>query len=69
MTLKEKLIQEIEQVPDPLISQVLDFLLFIKDRYIEEEVTEEEHANILASQIAYESGDFLILDQYEASKA
>jgi hypothetical protein len=42
MTIKEQLLQEIEQAPDPLVSQLLDFLLFIKERHIEEEITEEE---------------------------
>ncbi len=49
MTIKEQLLQEIEQAPDPLVSQLLDFLLFIKERHIEEEITEEEQANIIAS--------------------
>ncbi|MFB8791704.1 MAG: hypothetical protein U7123_23390 [Potamolinea sp.] len=30
MTLKELLIQELENVPDPLIVEVLDFLRFLK---------------------------------------
>jgi hypothetical protein len=32
MTAKEQLIQEIEQAPDLLIIQLLDFCLFLKDR-------------------------------------
>ncbi|MBD2465186.1 hypothetical protein H6G89_29695 [Oscillatoria sp. FACHB-1407] len=32
MTARERLIQEIGQVPDSLIEEVLNFLLFIKDR-------------------------------------
>ncbi|MBW4452691.1 MAG: hypothetical protein KME55_08325 [Nostoc indistinguendum CM1-VF10] len=32
MTAREQLIQEIEQVSDSLVEEVLDFLLFIKDR-------------------------------------
>jgi hypothetical protein len=67
MTLKEQLIQEIEQIPDDLLSQLLDYILFLKERYInqEEEITEEEKAMITASQAAYESGDYMTLDEYE----
>ncbi|ODH01643.1 hypothetical protein A4S05_27975 [Nostoc sp. KVJ20] len=32
MTAREELIREIEQVSDSLVEEVLDFLLFIKDR-------------------------------------
>ena len=40
MTLKEQLLQEIEQIPEPLLSQVLDFTLFIKHRYSDDSVAE-----------------------------
>jgi hypothetical protein len=68
MTLKEQLIQEIEQIPDTLLSELLDFLLFIKERHIENDITEEEKANIISSQLAYQEGDYLTLDEYEASQ-
>jgi hypothetical protein len=61
MTIKEQLLQEIEQAPDPLVSQLLDFLLFIKERHIEEEITEEEQANIIASLKDYQEGNYLTL--------
>jgi Protein of unknown function (DUF2281) len=32
MTSKEQLLKAIEQVPDPLIEEILDFLLFIQSR-------------------------------------
>ncbi len=32
MTLKEQLIKEIEQTPDTLLTELLDFLLFFKDK-------------------------------------
>ena len=54
MTLKEQLIREIEQIPDQILSELLDFLLFIKERHIEEDITEEEKANIISSQVAYQ---------------
>ena len=69
MTLKEQLLQEIEQAPDPLVSQLLDFLLFIKERHIEEEITEEEQANIIASLKDYQEGNYLTLEEYEAMQA
>lgn len=33
MTTKEALLQEIEQTPDALLQELLDFLLFIKSRH------------------------------------
>jgi hypothetical protein len=67
MTIKEQLIHEIEQTPDTLLNEILDFLLFIKERHSEEEITVEEQANIIASESAYLAGDYLTLDEYEAS--
>ena len=69
MTIKEQLLQEIEQAPDPLISQLLDFLLFIKERHLEEEITEEEQVNIIASLKDYQEGNYLTLEEYEAMQA
>lgn len=68
MTLKQQLLQEIEQIPDPLLAQLLDFLLFIKERHSEEDITEQEHANIIAAQNAYQAGDYLTLEEYEATQ-
>lgn len=69
MTIKEKLIQEVENVSEALLAETLDFVLFLKSRYVEEEITTEEKENILSSQTAYLSGDYLTLDQYEANQA
>ena len=69
MTIKEKLIQEVENVSESLLAETLDFVLFLKSRYLEEEITPEEKENILSSQTAYLSGDYLTLDQYEANQA
>lgn len=33
MTAKEQLLKAIEQVPDPLLEEVLDFLLFLQSRH------------------------------------
>lgn len=69
MTEREQLIQELERTPDILVGEVLDFLLFLKARYIDTEVTTEEQETILASQAAYEQGDYLTLEQYETNQA
>jgi hypothetical protein len=69
MTIKEQLLQEIEQAPDPLVSQLLDFLLFIKERHVEEEITETEKVNIIASLKDYQEGSYLTLEEYEAMQA
>lgn len=63
--LKEQLLEEIEQIPEPLLSQLLDFTLFIKGRYVEPDITEEEEASIIASKAAYDAGDYLTLEEYE----
>ena len=68
MTIKELLIQEVETFPDALLAEALDFVLFLKNRYINTEVSTEEQNTILASQSAYELGDYLTLEQYEASQ-
>jgi hypothetical protein len=36
MTIKEKLIQEVENVSESLLAETLDFVLFLKSRYVEE---------------------------------
>ena len=69
MTIKEKLIQEVKNISESLLADSLDFVLFLKSRYVEEETTSEEKENILSSQTAYLSGDYLTLDQYEANQA
>lgn len=37
MQIKQKLIEEIEQSPDEILSEVLDFLLFIKQQKLQRE--------------------------------
>jgi hypothetical protein len=68
MTTKQQLIRELDQTPETLLTEVLDFLLFIKSRHTEEEITPEEQETMIAAQIAYESGDYLTLNQYLASQ-
>ncbi len=67
MNLKEQLLKEIDQIPEPLLSQLLDFTLFIKARYVEDDISEEERASIAASKLDYEAGDYMTLEEYEAS--
>ncbi|MCX5935172.1 MAG: hypothetical protein NTU99_10410 [Pseudanabaena sp. LacPavin_0818_WC45_MAG_42_6] len=69
MTIKEQLIQEVEAFPDALLAEALDFVLFLKTRYIDTEITTEEQDTILASQTAYELGDYLTLEQYASNQA
>ena len=57
MTIKEQLLQEVETFPDALLAEALDFVLFLKTRYIDTEITTEEQDAIAASQSAYELGD------------
>ena len=68
LSLKEQLHEEIERIPEPLLSQVLDFALFIKDRYVEDYISEEEKEIITASKLAYGAGDHLTLEEYEATQ-
>ncbi|MFN5855627.1 MAG: DUF2281 domain-containing protein [Pseudanabaenaceae cyanobacterium] len=68
MTIKEQLIQEVESFPDALLAEALDFVLFLKTRYLDTEIPPEEQDTILDSQAAYELGDYLTLDQYEANQ-
>ena len=69
MTIKEQLIQEVEAFPDALLAEALDFVLFLKTRYIDAEITTEEQDTILTSQTAYELGDYLTLEQYASNQA
>ena len=68
MTLKQQLIEEIEEIPEPLISQLLDYVLFLKQRHLEDDITKEEEINILQSLKDYEAGDYITLEEYEASQ-
>jgi len=38
MTKKEKLLSEIEQVPEPLLDEVLDFVYYLKIKIIREQM-------------------------------
>ncbi|MEM7758294.1 MAG: DUF2281 domain-containing protein [Cyanobacteria bacterium P01_A01_bin.40] len=60
-SIKEQLREEIEQIPEPLLSQLLDFALFLKEKYVEDDVSQEERDNITAAKSAYNIGDYLTL--------
>ena len=68
MNTKEQLIKEIDRIPKPLRSQLLDFALFIKARYLENDLSEEEKMNITAAKLDYQAGDYVTLEEYEASE-
>jgi hypothetical protein len=57
MTIKEKLIQEVENISESLLAETLDFVMFLKSRHLDEETTPEEREDMLTSQTAYLSGD------------
>ena len=67
ISLKEQLFEEIEQIPEPLLSQLLDFTLFLKQKYVEDSISQEERDNIAAAKSAYNAGDYLTLEEYEAT--
>ncbi|AFY40253.1 hypothetical protein Lepto7376_4124 [[Leptolyngbya] sp. PCC 7376] len=46
---KEQIIKEIENLPEPLQREALDFILFLKARYSESEVPVEDKKRTLAS--------------------
>ncbi|NUN63254.1 DUF2281 domain-containing protein [Pseudanabaena biceps] len=68
MTIKEKLLQEVDIFPESLLVETLDFVLFLKSRYLDTEISSEEQDIIAASQSAYNLGDYINLDQYEANQ-
>ena len=68
MNLKEQLIKEIDRIPEPLLPQLLDYALFIKARYLKDDISEAEKASIIASKLAYEAGDYMTLEEYEADR-
>ena len=65
---KQQLLKEIEQIPEPFLSQLLDFALFLKEKYVEEDISQEEEENIAAAKSAYDAGDYLTLEEYEAQQ-
>ena len=67
LSLKEQLYNEIEQIPEPLLSQLLDFALFIRNRHTEDNLFEEEKISITAYRSAFDAGDYLTLEEYEAA--
>jgi hypothetical protein len=56
MSSKEKLIQEIEQAPDYLIEEVLDFLLFTKTRRNQQTTNSETEKLLEKKQSKQRSG-------------
>ena len=68
INLKEQLVQEIDQITESLLSQLLDFALFIKARCREDEISKMERANITAAKLDYEAGDYITFEEYEANQ-
>ena len=44
MKIKEKLIQEIEQTPEPLLTKTLDYLLFTKSKDVQKNAVEKSNS-------------------------
>jgi len=68
MTVKERLLQEIAEMSDESLAELLDEVLAIKQRQDEEEISEEEKANIIQARLDYEAGDYMTLDEFEAGE-
>ena len=65
---KEQLLKEIERIPEPHLSRLLDFALFLKEKYVGEDISRAERDNITAAKFAYDAGDYLTLEEYEATQ-
>jgi len=48
MTIKEQILQELENAPEPLLSEVLRYLQYLKDKHFEEMETAEDLADLQA---------------------
>jgi len=68
MTPKEQLLQEIEATPESILTELLDFLLFLKNRHQDDAVTIEEAHQIDVARTAYQAGDYITLEAYEAQQ-
>lgn len=66
MTVKEQLLQVINQMSDDSLAELLEDLLN-KQRQDKEEISEEEKANIIQARLDYEAGDSMTLDEFENS--
>jgi len=69
MAVKDELMQILEQSPEYLLQEVLDFTLLLQEKYDIEELTEVEKIQIIEAQKAYATGDYLTLEDYEAIQA
>lgn len=68
MTIKKQLIREIEQTPDTLLTEILDFLLFVKQRHNQGEITDEKKANITDSESNYLAENNLTINEKDFFK-
>ncbi len=68
MNSKDKLLQVIDQSSDYIIEELLNFALSLSEQYDSEELTEEEKKMIMEAEQAYQSGDYITLEEYEAAR-
>lgn len=69
MTVKDQLMQIIEQLPESLLQEVLNFTLLLQEKYDAEELTQWEQVQIAEARKAYEAGDYMTLEEYEFIQA
>jgi hypothetical protein len=69
MTVKDQLMQIIEQSPESLLEEVLNFTLLLQEKYDAEELTQWEQVQIAEARKAYEAGDYMTLEEYESIQA
>ncbi len=61
MNCKEQIIQEIERIPEPLLSEVLDFIQFLKQKHL----SQDKWETALLSESSLQK-DWLIPEEDEA---
>ena len=69
MTVKDQLMQIIEQLPESLLQEVLNFTLLLQEKYDAGELTQWEQVQIAEARKAYEAGDYMTLEEYEFIQA
>ncbi len=69
MNLKQKIIEEIEHIPEPLLNEIVDFIQFLKQKHLSQQKLDMEEINTLEIAIVSESAlakDWLKQEENEA---
>ena len=64
MNSKQQIIEEIEQIPEPLLNEIVDFIQFLKQKHLSQNKLEMESTNSLETALLYEKREVL-LDELE----